>query len=58
MAKKNSKVCSDKTTEKKKVTADSPEEETTLGEEAVIDPSIIEDTFTEEADEYNDTDFL
>ena len=58
MAKKNPKVVSEKTSEKKKIVSDSPEEETTLGEEAVIDPAIIEDTFTEEADEYNDTDFL
>jgi hypothetical protein len=43
---------------KKKAEGESSEEEPVLGEDSIIDPAIIEDTFTEEADEYNDTDFL
>lgn len=38
----------------KKVSKDSDEEIT--GEEGAIDPSIIEDTFSEEFSEYNDVD--
>ena len=38
----------------KKVTKDSDEEPTS--EEGAIDPSIIEDTFSEEFSEYNDVD--
>ena len=58
MANKKNTVENKKVTGKKKIEGDLPEEESSLGEDAVIDPAIIEDTFTEEADEYNDTDFL
>ncbi len=58
MAKKKSSVSNKKNTEEKKVDSDFSEEETSNSEESTIDPAIIEDTFTEEADEYNDTDFL
>ena len=49
--KKNSDV---EEVDKKKVSKDSDEEPT--GEEGVIDPAIIEDTFAEEFSEYNDVD--
>lgn len=58
MANKKNTLEGKKIMSKKKVDNDSPDEELSLGEESIIDPAIIEDTFTEEADEYNDTDFL
>ena len=52
--KKNIKI-EDEVVEKKKAPKDS-DEESTGGEEATIDPAIIEDTFAEEFSEYNDVD--
>lgn len=34
------------------------DEEATTGEDSLLDPAIIEDTFTEEAEVYNDTDYI
>ena len=55
--KKNSKI-NDEVVGKKNEGRDSTDEETLTGEDAIIDPAIIEDTFTEESNEYNDVDFL
>jgi hypothetical protein len=55
MAKKKNNI-DDEIIEKKKVSKDSPEEESVTGEDSAIDPAIIEDTFTEEFSEYNDVD--
>ena len=56
MAKKKNSKTSAEVESKKKVTGESLEEETVGGEDATIDPAIIEDTFTEEFSEYNDVD--
>lgn len=59
MAKKKNNISdSNKLGEKKGAVKDPSDEESLMGEEAVIDPSIIEDTFTEEFSEYNDVDNL
>ncbi len=55
MKKKNSKV-DDGAVSKKTVSKDPSDEDSAPGEDSAIDPSIIEDTFTEEFSEYNDVD--
>ena len=55
--KKNNNVGTGKVLEKS-IAKTSADEEVAVGDEAVIDPAIIEDTFTEEFSEYNDVDNL
>ena len=55
--KKNTKASTEKASTEEKETKDILGDEPSLGgEEAAIDPAIIEDTFTEEFSEYNDVD--
>jgi hypothetical protein len=56
MAKKKGVVVDDEVITKKKGGKESTEEDGPIGDDAVIDPAIVEDTFTEEFSEYNDVD--
>jgi hypothetical protein len=55
MPKKKNNI-DDEVIEKKKGVKENSDEEPVMGEDGVIDPAIIEDTFTEEFGEYNDVD--
>ncbi len=54
MPKKKTNKVADEEVNKKKNTEELDEE--AMGEDGAIDPSIIEDTFSEEFSEYNDVD--
>lgn len=56
MAKKKNNKIKDEEVAPKKKGGDSLEEEALGGEDLMIDPAIIEDTFIEEFSEYNDVD--
>lgn len=60
MKKKNS-TSDDVIVDKKKGSRESEGDEPVIGEDSAIDPAVIEDTFTEDAEvfsEYNDVDYL
>jgi hypothetical protein len=56
MAKKKESTVDDEVIIKKKGGKEATEEDGPTGDDAIIDPAIVEDTFTEEFSEYNDVD--
>ena len=56
MAKKKIEKADDEIMTKKAPAKESSDEESPTSEDSVIDPSIIEDGFSEEFSEYNDVD--
>jgi hypothetical protein len=56
MAKKKESAVNDEIVTKKNGVKESTEEDGPMSDDAIIDPAIVEDTFTEEFSEYNDVD--